>query len=1196
MTQAPVSLHHFRVLGIDRSPATGIYMLNEQTVVYFSGNNIVNHNLETNQQRFIAYTDTERGDAKCVAITPNGTLLAYALELDASIIHMIDLQTWQRRPVISLPNGFLPTPFSCLAFSSNGKFLIAQGASSESLLYYFDVKSGSLLGSQKVINQPSSGAASTSVVTCISINPIEPNSICCTGKAIFRQLTKNDKGFTMKQSSMTNKDNFDFKSHIWTADGRTVIVALADGRLSQIDSTSVRVDININNTSGGPVMHLTATQKGFVCVTGGSRLHFFERSGDKGFVETNSILLDEKETVASLSIAHADDRIAVLLSDARLLSLPMSAGEGQQGTEVIQALLPAQHIGPVTGIDVAFRKQLLVSCGEDHAIRVWNYDKMQCEVAKFFSEQPLCVAFHPSGTTIIAGFAEKLRFMAVTVNDIVTHREFPIRGCREVKFSRGGQYFAAVNGNNVQVYSTYTFKNLVNLRSPGQRVKTIAWSTDDNVLVSCDINGTMTLHKLRTGKQRAASNQQSFHFTSIACTDAVGTKCYGVTLPDNVLRVTEDCVTREQLDVAGVPCQLVMGPQNKCLFVSTKNGNVLCYTFPGSSSTGTNFPGPENVSKITLHHAPVTGMVASPDNHYLFTSGEDGCIYMMKITVTEQQNARNMVNIQYSEDVLISRSELVEQLRALRRAQQDVIDLDNEQRYKLESLKQGFKQKRKEIKEKVREEQDAEKANIEELTKQIAALNEDANAQRLTIETQFKQEMQQKMTRFEMNMANEQEQQEQLGKEKEEAAVRGQQEYDQMMEENRQNTEQITRDFERNLEDLESSRQQVAAEKKALKEDFNEWEVGIGRDLAFEIGKREFEAQKQREIEKEQTAALIEKNKATEAELQIRRQNVEAGREALQKQQQAVAELSDKIMKAKHEKQQLQRELEERKESINEKQIKIEELINKNTTLEKHRQLVRDRIADRKKELEPKIAKQQDLEITHERMEQELQRYAKNGEQVKLEMSDLKLKIDSKKAEIEARTKELEEVKSLTRQFKVEVHEVHQRMQADEVKDVTKRKTFAPALAALYRKYVGDDSGSPAAQKRAAVTDIQVERNRERDALERNITAVAKRINRGDEEHSRHRIRMMEESTILMTQISELRKQNETLMKRQRVMEESSKSQYTAEELNKILEMQKDRINQLTDQLKQLQLRGNVSKRVPVSRERLPPMNPADSK
>jgi hypothetical protein len=48
-----------------------------------------------------------------------------------------------------------------------------------------------------------------------------------------------------------------------------------------------------------------------------------------------------------------------------------------------------------------------------------------------------------------------------------------------------------------------------------------------------------------------------------------------------------------------------------------------------------------------------------------------------------------------------------------------------------------------------------------------------------------------------------------------------------------------------------------------------------------------------------------------------------------------------------------------------------------------------------------------------------------------------------------------------------------------------------PALAALYRKSVGDEVQGASA-KMSKVTDIQVEQNWERDMLERNITAVAR--------------------------------------------------------------------------------------------------------
>lgn len=43
-------------------------------------------------------------------------------------------------------------------------------------------------------------------------------------------------------------------------------------------------------------------------------------------------------------------------------------------------------------------------------------------------------------------------------------KELPIKGCRDVQFSNGGQYFAAVNSNTVHVYNAYTAASLAVLR------------------------------------------------------------------------------------------------------------------------------------------------------------------------------------------------------------------------------------------------------------------------------------------------------------------------------------------------------------------------------------------------------------------------------------------------------------------------------------------------------------------------------------------------------------------------------------------------------------------------------------------------------------------------------------------------------------------------------------------------------------
>jgi len=61
------------------------------------------------------------------------------------------------------------------------------------------------------------------------------------------------------------------------------------------------------------------------------------------------------------------------------------------------------HSGAITGIDVCHRKPIVVSCGADRTIRIWNYLTLQQELAKEFDESVNCVALHPTGLNVLAG-------------------------------------------------------------------------------------------------------------------------------------------------------------------------------------------------------------------------------------------------------------------------------------------------------------------------------------------------------------------------------------------------------------------------------------------------------------------------------------------------------------------------------------------------------------------------------------------------------------------------------------------------------------------------------------------------------------------------------------------------------------------------------------------------------------------------
>ena len=99
--------------------------------------------------------------------------------------------------------------------------------------------------------------------------------------------------------------------------------------------------------------------------------------------------------------------------------------------------------------------------------------EQRLDVWKIFREEPFSVAMHPSGLLLAVGFADKLRLMNLLLDDIRTCHEFPIKQCREVKFSNGGSMFAAVNGNIITVFDLNTCDKLVELRGHNSKVKIV---------------------------------------------------------------------------------------------------------------------------------------------------------------------------------------------------------------------------------------------------------------------------------------------------------------------------------------------------------------------------------------------------------------------------------------------------------------------------------------------------------------------------------------------------------------------------------------------------------------------------------------------------------------------------------------------------------------------------------------------------
>lgn len=81
-----------------------------------------------------------------------------------------------------------------------------------------------------------------------------------------------------------------------------------------------------------------------------------------------------------------------------------------------------------------------------------------------------------------------------------------MKACKECRFSHGGQYFAAVNGNTISIYNTYTFENVGNLRCATLTVTvavavivtyTVVGTATNAVAISVDLIPIYTTYMLR---------------------------------------------------------------------------------------------------------------------------------------------------------------------------------------------------------------------------------------------------------------------------------------------------------------------------------------------------------------------------------------------------------------------------------------------------------------------------------------------------------------------------------------------------------------------------------------------------------------------------------------------------------------------------------------------------------------------------
>eukprot|EP00049_Salpingoeca_infusionum_P018833 m.358992 g.358992 ORF g.358992 m.358992 type:complete len:1196 (+) comp18362_c0_seq1:186-3773(+) len=1192
MASAVVEPAH--VFGLKSNVADNICYLDEQNILYPAGSSVVIYNVAQKTQRFIHASDESQGFT-ALAVSPNRRYVAIAERATHAAVTIYDLHSLKKRKFLSDSTSSC-TEFVNLAFSPDSKYLVTLGGAPEWNMYYWAwEKSQGPMAVTKCSLDPAVA------VYRATFNPQDNTHICVTGNNTLKMFRYTEGH--LKQLAFQKLESHNYLGQAWLADD-ALVAGTEEGKILLFVGGELKTQITLADR----ITCIAPTSTGFMCGTAsGSVVMYQQTDDDELFKQVREVVLPSSMTEETLQGVHhialspSEEIVTVSTNLGQIYTTTVTPEVDvfrSEDTNTMKLLSHLFHHDQITGLDVAVRKPLIATTSLDCSIRVWNYHTHALELVKYFSEAAYSVAIHPSGLFVLVGFGDKLRLMNLLMDDIRPFREFSIRECRECRFSNGGHVFAAAQGNIIQLYSTWTFQNIASLKGHNGRIKSLAWSADDTKLVSCGSDGAVYEWNVLLQHRDSESVLKSCHYTCAALAPD-GENIYAVGSDKSLKHIVQNSIELEVPASANndvVLTQVALSHAGRFLVTGTNKGAVRAYKFPLELQA--------EWSTLTTHHGAVTRMCISPDDGAMFSVGEDGCLFMYKLSDKEGRGTKRRGGTDWADEILITKVDLTEKNTTMAELQRRVEELQMASEYQLRLKDMNYTEKMKDMDDKFTQEKDELRRQLEQL--KLEKEKEDArhdqevselqDAQLQAIQALEHQHNQKLMVEYEKYQKLQQRSQQM------------QERYEAQIEDMAQGKELALKDlasfWETKLREKSSALDAAGEDLREQERETDEVVRQIELDADKEIQEIKLRYEKLLREEQERTLQLkgdngilgkkfkslqgeIEEQKAKQVAMQAEQQKLHAHIKALERE----------ILSGK-------KEIEERDETIQDKEKRIYDLKKKNQELEKFKFVLDYKIKELKKQIEPKDNDIQSMRAQIAEMDAELERYSVETKTMSLKVEELEHKLRVASTEGRAHQARVKVLENGVTRFRSELQTA--------VGFIQNPKQLADSVRELHRKHCVEmaDVG------RAEEDDTQEEQNRQRKFLERNTAALQKKLAASEKARKQEVAQVRRENVQLIKEINELRKElfqskgqvhklegtlhtTRTLatMRGQTLPSEAATEamaglastsvlqQHDMQQTERIIDMQKDEIRRLREELKTQTLR-------PGSTGRLPPMSP----
>ncbi|KAJ1461241.1 hypothetical protein M885DRAFT_611963 [Pelagophyceae sp. CCMP2097] len=1160
-----MALSHRFIWGVNGVSVHGnLQYFDESSVVYSAGHTIVLCSTADKSQKFIAGS-TESAGFSAVALCPSKRYVAVAEKADRASIVVYDLRTLRKRKVLSQPESAC-TRYASICFSQSNEQLVAlTGDGAPAQLVCWRWSKGKVTAAlplavsdnepvrleAAVVVAPVGGAAAAPAAPTTTspyfetlFSPLQSIATALSPKMLYFVRVAEDSMQLLPSKTVAMDDDARFNCHAWLKHVDDFTVAgTSKGELVLFQSCKYLAHLGASLEESRGCTALAAVGQGFVVASSVASFHVYaacdNAGGPESFFEcTHSYALPEvaphapPRDIVALAVRPAEDALCAISADGQLYTLSLqhaaagAAAQREGGTAKAEQVLPllalAHGPGAVTGLDVCIRKPLVVTCGLDRSVRVWNYLDHNCELVKHFSEDPFSVAFHPSGLHVIVGFSDKLRLLNLLMDDLRVYREVPIKLCRECCFSNGGQYFAAVNGNIIMIFDFYSCEKLQDLRGHNSKVRSVYWSTNDASIISCGQDGAVYQWDWADGKRTGEFVQKG---TVYNC--ALGTA-------DSVFAVGSDHMMKElevpdlqpvkQLDGGITLGQIVLSHAEHMMFAGTapddgRPGCVRAYSFP---LTG-------DFLEYACLGAPVTRMRISFDDQYLVVAGEDGCICVFDVKDRQDRTVRAAGTAAgvagaldnraapWSEEILVTKSDLEEKNLATQELRNKIEELQLHNEYQLRLKDMSYSEKIKEATEKYMQDLEQEKNKYELLREEKNDIEMECEERHRQLEEQHHHELQELEGAYQQKIMLEVERYQLLVHERSLQLRRWEEQRDVVSATHDSYVAELTDDFEQKLEEDRLVRLQLEDETGELKREFDESKTQLEDDIDTEIQNLRHRYDMQLSAEREATLRYKGENGIMKKKFTVLTKDIEDQKEEIKALLGREKELKDSIAKLGVEIAAHKSEIRRRDDTIGAKEKKIYELKKKNQELEKFKFVLDYKIKELKRQIEPRETEISTMQSQIKAMDRELEQYHKSNAQLDLMIGELRGKLDAMQREILQQRQKISDGQANMRRFKAELHACAQHIQDP------------PLLKATVEALQKAHAAPGGARDATTDDDVMAEYRRHEDCLKVSLQGLQAQYEGDMGSHAAANMRVMTDNMGLICDITKQRDANKAL-------------------------------------------------------------------